>query len=81
MERDSLSFLVPHTMAVILLEGVAANIRKYNAHTPARSATMYHTSATRAFTCIMWHAHTRALPHTAQLCTCSPLLRNSRWEP
>ena len=64
-----------------MLEGVAAKNRKHNAHIPARSATMSHTSAKGAFTCSMWHAHTRARPHTAQLCTCSRFARNSRLEP
>ena len=78
---NQLSFLVPHTMADSLLEGVAAKIRKHNARTSARSATMSHKSAKGAFTCSMWHAHTRARPHAAQLCTCSRFARNSRWEP
>ena len=61
------SYLVPHTMADSLLEGVAAKTRQHNAHTRARSATMSDKSAKPAFTCIMWHAHTRAHPHAAQL--------------
>ena len=56
------SFLVPHTMADSLLEGVAAKNRKHNAHTSARSATMCHKSAKRALTCMMWHAHMIARP-------------------
>ena len=40
---------------------------QHNAHTPARSATISHTSARPAFTCNMWHTHTRARPHAAQL--------------
>ena len=68
-------------MADTLLEGVAAKNRKHNAHIPARSATMSHKSATPAFTCSMWHAHTRALPHAAQLSESSRFARNSRLEP
>ena len=78
---NKLSFFVPHTMADSLLEGMAAKNRKHNAHTRARSATMYHKSAKPAFTCSMWHAHIRARPHAAQLCTCSRFARDSRWEP
>ena len=68
-------------MADSLLEGVAAKSRKHNAHTRARSATMSHKSATRAFTSSMWHAHTHARPHAAQLCTCSRFARKCRLEP
>ena len=68
-------------MADSLLEGMAAKNRKHNAHTRARSATMSHKSAKPAFTCSMWHAHIRARPHAAQLCTCSRFARDSRWEP
>ena len=78
---NQLSFLVPHTMADSVLEGVAAKTRKHNAHTSARSATMSHKSAKRAFTCSMWHAHTRARPHAAQLSDSSRFARDSRWEP
>ena len=81
MQSESFSFLVPHTMADSVLEGVAAKTRKHNAHTSARSATMSHKSAKRAFTCSMWHAHTRARPHAAQLSDSSRFARDSRWEP
>ena len=69
-QRNQISFLVPHTMADSLLEGVAAKIRGYNAHTRARSATMSDESAMPAFTCSMWHTHAIARPLAAQLCTC-----------
>ena len=57
-------------MADTLLKGVAATNRKHNAHTHARSATIYHTSAMRAFTCSMWHTHAIARPLALQLCMC-----------
>ena len=66
-QRNQISFLVPHTMADSLLEGVAAKNRKHNAHTSARSATMCHKSAKRALTCSMWHAHAIARPLFPQL--------------